>query len=187
MPASDRRGLGSAKEPRAMPTPPTPWTSRIWQEFRAGNLTRAGRDVLLTLRTYRGHGGLICPSHATLADRARLPRQHGLAGATGCPRPRAGAMDRTPGARRVAQPEDQQPLCPDPARRAGAVRHARRALLCRMPEEGRVSSRKRLAREARQRWRPCWRRRSGCPTCWRRGGRLGRRGGCGFSRSLRGC
>ena len=53
-----------------MPTPPTSWTTRIWQEFHAGNLTRAARDVLLTLRTYRGHGGLICPSHETLADRA---------------------------------------------------------------------------------------------------------------------
>jgi len=52
-----------------MPTPPTPWTSRIWQEFHAGNLTRAARDVLLTLKTYRGHGGLICPSHETLAGR----------------------------------------------------------------------------------------------------------------------
>ena len=52
-----------------MPTPPTPWTSRIWQEFHAGNLTRTGRDVLLTLKTYRGHGGLICPSHETLAGR----------------------------------------------------------------------------------------------------------------------
>jgi hypothetical protein len=53
-----------------MPTLSTPWTSRIWQEFHAGNLSRAARDVLLTLRTYRGHGGLICPSHDTLADRA---------------------------------------------------------------------------------------------------------------------
>ena len=52
-----------------MPTPPTPWTSRVWQEFHADNLTRAHRDVLLTLKTYRGHGGLICPSHETLADR----------------------------------------------------------------------------------------------------------------------
>ena len=47
----------------------TPWTARVWQEFRAGNLTRTARDVLLTLRTYRGHGGMICPSHATLAER----------------------------------------------------------------------------------------------------------------------
>jgi hypothetical protein len=45
-------------------------TSRVWAEFHAGNLTRAARDVLLTLRTYRGHGGLICPAHATLATRA---------------------------------------------------------------------------------------------------------------------
>jgi len=49
----------------------TDWTARIWAEFRAGNLTRVWRDVLLTLRTYRGHGGLICPSHATLAERAK--------------------------------------------------------------------------------------------------------------------
>jgi DNA-binding transcriptional MocR family regulator len=47
------------------------WTDRIWREFHAKNLTRSYRDVLLTLRTYRGHGGLICPSHETLADRAR--------------------------------------------------------------------------------------------------------------------
>jgi hypothetical protein len=25
------------------------WSDRVWQEFRAGNLTRAYRDVLLTL------------------------------------------------------------------------------------------------------------------------------------------
>ncbi len=47
-----------------------PWIARVWREFRAGNLTRAYRDVLLTLRTFRGPGGLICPSHATLAQRA---------------------------------------------------------------------------------------------------------------------
>jgi hypothetical protein len=45
------------------------WTARVWQEFKSGNLTRTARDVLLTLATYRGHGGLICPSHATLAER----------------------------------------------------------------------------------------------------------------------
>jgi hypothetical protein len=50
----------------------TTWTNRIWQEYRAGNLTRAARDVLLTLRTYhREPGGLICPSHDTLAGRAK--------------------------------------------------------------------------------------------------------------------
>jgi hypothetical protein len=52
-----------------LPTASTPWTARVWAEFRAGNLTRTARDVLLTLRTYRGHGGLICPSHQTLAER----------------------------------------------------------------------------------------------------------------------
>jgi DNA-binding transcriptional MocR family regulator len=46
------------------------WTNRVWREFRAGNLTRGYRDVLLTLRTFRGAGGLCFPSHATLADRA---------------------------------------------------------------------------------------------------------------------
>jgi hypothetical protein len=45
------------------------WTARVWREFHVGNLTRAFRDVLLTLKTYRGRGGLICPSHETLAQR----------------------------------------------------------------------------------------------------------------------
>jgi hypothetical protein len=49
---------------------PTPWTTRIWQEFRCGHLTRAARDVLLTLHTFRGTGGVAWPSHETLADRA---------------------------------------------------------------------------------------------------------------------
>jgi hypothetical protein len=47
------------------------WTDRVWHEFRAGNLTRSYRDVLLTLRTFRGTGGLCVPAHATLADRAQ--------------------------------------------------------------------------------------------------------------------
>lgn len=46
------------------------WTARCWLEYRAGNLTRAYRDVLLTLHTFRGAGGIAWPSHATLADRA---------------------------------------------------------------------------------------------------------------------
>jgi DNA-binding transcriptional MocR family regulator len=50
---------------------PTNWTTRVWQEYRAGNLTRAYRDVLLTLRTFRGTGGVCTPSHNTLAERAR--------------------------------------------------------------------------------------------------------------------
>jgi hypothetical protein len=53
-----------------MPTP-CPWIARIWREFRAGNLTRSARDVLLTLRTFRGAAGLCVPSHITLAARAR--------------------------------------------------------------------------------------------------------------------
>jgi DNA-binding transcriptional MocR family regulator len=53
-----------------MPTPQPTWQERVWQEYRAGTLTRAWRDVMLTLRTYRGYGGLICPSHETLAKRA---------------------------------------------------------------------------------------------------------------------
>ena len=53
-----------------MPTA-CPWIARVWAEFRAGNLTRGARDILLTLRTYRGAGGLICPGHQTLAERAR--------------------------------------------------------------------------------------------------------------------
>jgi hypothetical protein len=39
----------------------------IWLEFRAGNLTRAHRDVLLCLA---GYGRVAWPSHQTLADRA---------------------------------------------------------------------------------------------------------------------
>jgi hypothetical protein len=49
---------------------PSPWRDRVWKEFRVGNLTRGYRDVLLTLATFRGAGGLICPAHATLAQRA---------------------------------------------------------------------------------------------------------------------
>lgn len=49
----------------------TDWTDRVWREHRAGTLTRSYRDVLLTLRSYRGHGGLICPAHETLAERAK--------------------------------------------------------------------------------------------------------------------
>jgi hypothetical protein len=53
-----------------MPNATPAWTTRIWQEYRAGNLTRASRDVLLTLHTYRGTGGVAWPSQATLAERA---------------------------------------------------------------------------------------------------------------------
>lgn len=45
------------------------WTDRVWAAFHAKQITRAGRDVLLTLRTYC-RAGEGWPSHATLADRA---------------------------------------------------------------------------------------------------------------------
>jgi len=45
------------------------WTPAVWTQFRTGNLTRAFRDVLLTLRTFDRSAGLY-PSHATLAARA---------------------------------------------------------------------------------------------------------------------
>jgi DNA-binding transcriptional MocR family regulator len=52
-----------------MPKAQDTWTDRVWREFHADNLTRTHRDVLLTLRTFRGTGGVLWPSHATLADR----------------------------------------------------------------------------------------------------------------------
>jgi hypothetical protein len=52
------------------PQPDPSWKARVWQEFKIGNLTRAMRDVLLTLHTYRGTGGACWPAHTTLADRA---------------------------------------------------------------------------------------------------------------------
>lgn len=50
---------------------PDHWTARVWREFHARNLTPAYLQVLLTLHSYRGTGGVAWPSHATLADRAR--------------------------------------------------------------------------------------------------------------------
>ena len=44
------------------------WRERVWREFRANNLTRGERDVLLTLSHW---GAEAWPSHQTLADRAR--------------------------------------------------------------------------------------------------------------------
>ena len=46
------------------------WRSAVWAAHKAGSLTRAARDVLLTLATFRGPGGRIWPSHALLAARA---------------------------------------------------------------------------------------------------------------------
>lgn len=74
-------GLGFVEDTPSMPDfvrkptrpsssdPTARWRDRVWQEFHADNLTRAYRDVLLTLRTFRGHGGVIIPAHATLAER----------------------------------------------------------------------------------------------------------------------
>ncbi len=45
------------------------WVPAVWTQFRAGNLTRAFRDVLLTLQTFDRRAGFY-PSHATLAARA---------------------------------------------------------------------------------------------------------------------
>ena len=48
------------------------WRAAVWAAFRADMLTRAGRDVMLTLASFRGPGGQIWPSHALLAARARV-------------------------------------------------------------------------------------------------------------------
>lgn len=45
------------------------WIPAVWTAFHARALSRSARDVLLTLRTFRGAGGLIYPSHARLAER----------------------------------------------------------------------------------------------------------------------
>src|SRR3954462_7891567 len=46
------------------------WIARVWREFHARALTPTWRDVLLSLRSFRGRDG-ICPAHATLARAAR--------------------------------------------------------------------------------------------------------------------
>jgi Helix-turn-helix domain len=50
---------------------PTPWAARIEAEFAADNLTRSWRDALLALASFRGHGGEIFPSQASVAARAQ--------------------------------------------------------------------------------------------------------------------
>jgi hypothetical protein len=47
------------------------WIARVWREFHARNLTPTWRDVLLSLRSFRGRDGTICPAHATLGQAAR--------------------------------------------------------------------------------------------------------------------
>ena len=61
----------SSPAPGFRRAPQPTWTARVWAEFRARNLTRTERDVLLTLRTFRAPGGGCWPSHATLAERTR--------------------------------------------------------------------------------------------------------------------
>lgn len=46
------------------------WRCAVWTAFHGRALTRAWRDVLLTLATFRGRGGAIYPAHAKLAERA---------------------------------------------------------------------------------------------------------------------
>ena len=157
---SDRRGLGAAKEPPSMPSSPTPWTSQVWAEFHAGNLTRAARDVLLTLRTYRGHGGMICPGHAALAARAnchastvwrslQAARDLGLVRWTERRVRAAWRSLRTSNRYTLTDPE--APLTPRPRTT--------------MQDAGGGERRNPRAREGGvgRRWRPCWRRRRGMP------------------------
>src|SRR3954453_18264754 len=54
------------------------WMPRVWREFHARNLTPTWRDVLLSLRSFRGRDGTICPSHATLAQAARCSESTAL-------------------------------------------------------------------------------------------------------------
>ena len=49
---------------------PDAWNARVDREHEADNLTRAYRDVLHALPSFRGHGGEIFPSQASLAARA---------------------------------------------------------------------------------------------------------------------
>jgi len=157
------------KDAQALPKPSDAWTARVWTEFRAGNLTRACRDVLLTLQTFRGHGGEIHPSHATLAERARCsPRTVLRALRTA----RALGLVSYPGSSGGSKP----PGGGSEARTATAWRclprlwcpiRGRSPLTARLAEEGRASKTKRLGRGARQSWRSCWTRLPGCRTCWR--------------------
>ncbi len=45
------------------------WTPAVWDAFKMRAISRLGRDVLLCLKTFRGAGGQIYPSHARLAER----------------------------------------------------------------------------------------------------------------------
>jgi hypothetical protein len=47
------------------------WETQVWCDYREHNLTPLYRDVLLRLPNFRGRGGLIFPSHESLAAKAR--------------------------------------------------------------------------------------------------------------------
>ena len=62
MPASSTRSSGASVD--------ILWIPLVWAAFRRGELSHIYRDVLLRLPPFRGKGGLIFPSHETLAHRA---------------------------------------------------------------------------------------------------------------------
>jgi DNA-binding transcriptional MocR family regulator len=62
MPASSNRSSGASID--------ILWIPLVWAAFRRRELTPAHRDVLLRLPPFRGKGGLIFPSHETIAQRA---------------------------------------------------------------------------------------------------------------------
>ena len=87
------------------------WVTRVWQEFRAGNLTRAARDVLPDPADLPGAGRPDLPEPRHPGRARRLPRQHRFPSPAGRPRPGAGQLGRTPGQGRVAQPEELEQYC----------------------------------------------------------------------------
>jgi hypothetical protein len=152
---------------------PTPWTTRIWQEFRAGNLTRAYRDVLLTLHTFRGTGGACWPSHETLADRANCCTktvQRALRQARELDLIRWVERRVRVGWRWLQTSNLYTFTTPAGPVQAGmrAPRTARVALTDIRAGEGRASKKEALEERCG--------RRPGLPTCWRCGGRRWRRG-----------
>ena len=105
---------------------PCLWTARVWQEFHADNLTRAYRDVLLTLRTYRGHGrpARAIPRHARRSRRLLAPDRP--ARPTASPAAWPGILGGTPRAGRLALAAQLEQLQARRAGRGGATRFAAR-------------------------------------------------------------
>ena len=82
------------------------WKDEIWTAYKATELTRGERDVLLRLLLHRGRGGVCWPSQARLADLARCglstvgrairaAQGLGLLVVTACYRRVGGAVRRT--------------------------------------------------------------------------------------------